>query len=148
MRFFVFGRTPKRKRARPHSLRAPQTDRRPGLEFLLRFESTIYEEREAFENTNTPCIIACLCKRSARCFVFVRRREDSVVIGDDDDAGGRCAPSHKRRIVTESTRARTHALRTALSRRFSRHRDSRYDDSRKPYYASGRDHPFTPSFDF
>ena len=87
MRCFVCGPTPKRKRARPHSLRAPRTDRRPGLEFLLRFESTIYEEREAFENTNTLCIIACLCKRSARCFVFVRRREDSVIIGDDDDAG-------------------------------------------------------------
>lgn len=99
------------------------TDRRPGLEFLLRFESTIYEEREAFENTNTPCIIACLCKRSARCFVFVRRREDSVVIGDDDDAGGRCAPSHKRRrIVTESTRAHTRFENSTLSSLFSSQR--------------------------
>ena len=99
------------------------TDRRPGLEFLLRFESTIYEEREAFENTNTPRIIACLCKRSsARCFVFVRRREDSVIIGDDD-AGGRCAPSHKRRrIVTESARAHTRFENSTLSSLFSSQR--------------------------
>ena len=84
----------------------------------------IYEEREAFENTNAPCIIACLCKRSsARCFVFVRRREDSVVIGDDDDAGGRCAPSHKkRRIVTESARAHTRFENSTLSSLFSSQR--------------------------
>ena len=98
------------------------TDRQKTRRIPSSFESTIYEE-EAFENTNTPCIIACLCKRSARCFVFVRRREDSVVIGDDDDAGGRCAPSHKRRrIVTESTRAHTRFENSTLSSLFSSQR--------------------------